>query len=181
MKTAKSSAADVANALLDDAQKAADSARGSYERQAKRRRWLAYALKGIALFGGLFVATVKVVDPTIPGVVIAAAVTLDQLMSNHRRMISDTAAANAIARTQRRVGNSYNDQVPLIVGKNNAGESKVAEEMLASLASQSAKALRDELDRIQTAVEQNDIEFLGSLNVDRFAQTSLPSVSTPAA
>jgi hypothetical protein len=46
--------------------------------------------------------------------------------------------------------------------------------MLTHLARNSAKVLRDELDRIHTAVEDSNIEFLGSLNVDRPTETPLP-------
>jgi len=167
------SAAELAQQLLDDAQKSADASRLLYTTHAKRRLMLAYLLKAVALFGGLFVATVKI-DPTIPGVIIAAAVILDQLMSNHRRMLTETIAASAITRTQRRVGNSFNDQVVSVVEANEKGQGEAAAAMLTDLARNSAKVLRDELDRIHTAVEDSNIEFLGSLNVDRPTETPLP-------
>ena len=141
-----------------------------------RRKVIAYTLKAIALFGGLFVATIVPLiklNPIIPGIIISAAVILDQLTSNYRRMLSYTVAASAIDRTQRRVGNKYNDQlIPIRAAIARGGKQKSdAEERLTTLAADSAKALRDELDQIHTAVETANIEFLSSLNLDQPTQT----------
>jgi hypothetical protein len=89
-------------------------------------------------------------------------------------MLTETIAASAITRTQRRVGNSFNDQVVAVVSMNEKGKSEAAAKMLTDLARKSAKVLRDELDRIHTAVEDSNIEYLGSLNVDRPTETPLP-------
>ena len=134
------SAGTTANVLLTDAQSAAIAAKEKYKTHAKWRLRLAYVLKAIALFGGLFVATVKI-DPTVPGIIISAAVILDQLTSNHRRMLADTTAASAIDRTERRVGNAYNDKITAIVAAIEKGGGPDAEALLTTLVSDSAKAL----------------------------------------
>jgi len=179
MSTIRGNALETANSFLRDAQLAAVNAKGQYEKQARKGRLIAYTLKAIALFGGLFVATIVPLlklNPILPGLVISAAIILDQLTSNYRRMLSYTVAASAVDRTQRRVGNRYNDQlVPIQTAIGRGGEKKAnAEEKLVTLAADSAKALRDELDKIHTAVEDSNIEFLSALNIDQPVQTRLP-------
>ena len=176
MASNTASALALANTLLDDAQKDALRSLVQFNKSADRRRYVAYTLKAISVFGGLVVATGKVPDATYVGIVISIAVILDQWSSNHDRMLSEKVGANAIARTQMRVGNAYNDQLTEVARVRDAGDPARAEGMAVKLATESAKALRDELDRIRTKVAGDDIEFLGSLNIDRPASTTVPQV-----
>ena len=138
---------------------------------------LAYGLKGIALFGGLFVAVVQS-HPAIMGVVISAAVLVDQLMSNHQRLITEQVAVNAVQRTLRRIETDYNDQVLAVIEATSKGKNTKAQDLLSKLAATSTKALRDELDRIHTAVEVADLQYLSALNVEHPTQTTVPKAVT---
>jgi hypothetical protein len=163
-------AAELAQTFLADALNEAQAAEIKYGRNATIHRVLAYGLKAVALFGGLAVATLPV-DNRIMGIIISAAVVLDQLLSNHRRLMTESVARNAVARTKRRVQTDYNARIVPIVQANQKGLPDEAREKLIALATSSTADLRKQLDEIQTAVENSRIEFLASLNVDSPAVT----------
>jgi hypothetical protein len=176
MAASTGKAVEAAQEFLKEAVEDANAAKLQYENLAKRRRYLAYTLKGIALFGGLFVAVVQIA-PAVFGAIISGAVLLDQLFSNHRRMISEQVAANAVQRTLRKVQGDYNHRVIDVIdaaerGQHDAAERVAGQKLLLQLARECTKLLRDELNQIHTAVEQADIEFLSALNVDRPGETS---------
>ena len=167
-------AAGVADRLLADAQGSANSAIAEYKNRASWRVAIAYVIKGIALFGGLVVATTPLY-PHILGFIISAAVLTDQLMSNQKRMITYKTAQGAVDRTQRRVGNAYNDRVVQVAQLEDEGNTAAAITLKTELANSSAKTLRDELDKIRDAVQKDDLQYLATLNVDNPAQTPLPT------
>jgi phosphomevalonate kinase len=111
------------------------------------------------------------------GIIISAAVLLDQLFSNYKRMMTATVAGAAVARTIRKVQNNYNDQVLDVIKKNQQGNAAAASDLLLELARLSSKTVRDEMDRIKTAVSEANIQFLSSLNMDQPATTVLPHAS----
>jgi hypothetical protein len=169
-------AADAAQTFLQDALDVAEVARKKYEWRAACRWWLAVTLKAITLLGGLSVA-VLTIDKVILGIVISAAVILDQLFSNYSRMMTETIAAAAVARTVRKVKNNYQDQVLDVIQKNKEGNSAAAQSLLLELARTCAKTVREEMDRIQSAVDNANIQFLSNLNVDKPVQTALPQAT----
>lgn len=163
-----SNAVTLAQKFLNEAMIAAKATQSKYERSTKIRRMLAIALKAIALFGGLAVAT-GWVNQTVLGVVISAAVLLDQLLSNHSRLLSEGVAANAVARTMRIAENSFNYNLVKVIEIRDKGKQKAAAQKLIQLAQETAKTVNDELNRIHTAVEKSDIEFLSRLNIEQTA------------
>jgi hypothetical protein len=171
---ARSRAADIADQLLKDAQASANDAITDYKHRASFRVGFAYVIKGIALFGGLVVATTPFL-PHILGFIISAAVLTDQLMSNQKRMITYKTAQGAVDRTQRRVGNAYNDRVVQVGELEDAGDAPVALKLKTELANTSAKTLRDELDKIRDAVQKDDLQYLATLNVNNPPQTPPPT------
>ena len=70
-------AQDVFNAAVQEG----EARQKRYNDYADWTKYLAYVLKGIALFGGLVVATIPITS-TILGFIISAAVLIDQLFSN---------------------------------------------------------------------------------------------------
>jgi len=175
----RGSAAAAAQEFFNSALNEAKALKGTYESSAKRRRWLAIILKGIALFGGLAVATLNVYHVVL-GVIISVAVLIDQLFSNYGRMMTETIATDAVARTLRRVEGNYNHEVLDVIGANEKGDSERARALLMDLARKSAKVVRDELDRIRTAVEDANIQFLSNLNLDQAAPANTPLPKAPA-
>jgi len=176
----KGSAADAAQKFLEEAMNDAKADKTKYERKSNVRYYIAVVLKGIALFGGLAVATLKG-NQVVLGIIISVAVAIDQLFSNHKRMMTETAAADAIDRTIRKVENNYNDQVLDVINANEANDSAKARTLLIDLARMSAKTMRDELDRVKIAVANANLEFLSSLNLDQPAKTALPEAATTPA
>lgn len=166
-------AAEAAQQFLAEALKESESAHNRFMLSYRMRFYLAVTLKGIALFGGLAVATLDI-SQVVLGVVISAAVLFDQLFSNHKKMMAEAIAADAIDRTIRKVKDNYNDQVLDVVQANSSGDAAIAHELLFKLARQSAKTIRDELNRIKIAVAEVNIQYLSSLNIDQPATTSLP-------
>lgn len=88
-------------------------------------------------------------------------------------MITYKTAEGAVDRTQRRVGNAFNDQVVRVAELKDAGDTAAAIKLKIELANGSAKTLRDELDRIKEAINKDDLQYLATLNVDSPTQTPL--------
>lgn len=177
-------AAELAQKLLGEATSSAEQAERSFKRQALCRKIPAYLIKAVALFGGLSITVMPGPYVPVAGLVITAAVLLDQLLSNYKRMIVYTIAHNAVRRTLRRIEAEYNDNIIHIVNVNTQPKGgKEAKQMLIDLARRSSRALRDEMDRIHTAVDQANVDFLRALNVDQPTQTHIPppSASPPSA
>jgi hypothetical protein len=166
-------ATEAAQKFLGEAIQEAEQARSTYDKHASARYYLALALKGVALFGGLIVAT-SYFNNVVLGFIISAAVLLDQLFSNYKRMMTDVVASAAVDRTVRKVKTNYNDQVLDVISANEQGDKKRARELLFTLARDSARTVRQELDRIKEAVAHANIQFLSSLNLDQTAKTELP-------
>jgi len=161
---------------FDDAIKDGEKALETYKKEAKLAKSIAYTLKGIALFGGLVVATVPV-TAVILGFIIAAAVLLDQLFSNFGRLIVYTEAAHAIERTLDRIKANHTHEIIPIIDLNLKPETQsVARRMLIALLRDSTKVIRDELARVKKAITDKDIQFLSTLNLDSKPNTALPKV-----
>jgi hypothetical protein len=158
------SAAEAAQKFLQAALNRAGAAEKKYRAKAWWRYWLALALKAIALLGGIAVATLASYQVLL-GVIISVAVAVDQLFSNHSRMITETIASDAIARTLRKVEDDYQHEVVLVI-KRAGTDAEGAKDQLMELARKSSQYVRTELDRIQKAVEDANIQFLSSLNID---------------
>jgi hypothetical protein len=169
----KGDAAEAAQQFLDEAMNEAEQLRVNYVKYAQLRYYLAVVLKGIALFGGLVVATLDV-NKVALGITISGAVLLDQLFSNYNRMMTDTVAGAAVDRTMRRVRDNYNDRVLDVIKANQHGDAAGARDLLLDLARASAKTVRQEMDRIKDAVSRANIQFLSSLNLDQPEKTELP-------
>src|SRR5690348_6951517 len=77
----------------------AEGARKAVEREAKRRRALAYGFKAIAVLGGVVLAA-GLVPPVSQflGFAIATAVAIDGLFSNHMRLITTVKATQAYSK-----------------------------------------------------------------------------------
>jgi hypothetical protein len=92
-------------------------------------------------------------------------------------MMTETIAAAAVARTVRKVENNYQDLVLDVIQKNKEGNSAAAQSLLLELARTCAKTVREEMDRIQSAADSANIQFLSNLNVDKPVQTALPQAT----
>jgi hypothetical protein len=173
MQFPKGDPAELAQQNYLMAQKRSREAEQHFRLISARRQWIAVTLKGITLVGGLAVA-VAPAGTTALGVVISLAVLADQLFANHKRLLSETEAANAVSRTLRRVEAKYQDLIIEVVSENRRGKVELARAMLVELARKSTTALDDELDRIKTAVENKNLVFLSTLNIDHPAETPIP-------
>jgi len=144
----------------------ADRARRAVTREAWRRRFVAYALKGIAVLGGLVLA-VGLVPPLSQwlGFGIAAAVAVDGLVSNHMRLITTVKATQAYGRLLRSVTRSHQrDLSPILNLK--ASDPGTAQRQLDDLNARLLKELHMSSERIETALDEADLKALLRLSVE---------------
>lgn len=146
----------------------AEKKKESYIKISKRRKAFAYSLKAISLFGGIVVAVFPI-TASVVGVLIVIAVALDYISSNYKSLVIYTEAANAIGRTLTKVKNDYNYELLPIIrinSENNPENTNKVRELVSNLARESMKFVNDELDKIQTAIDLKQVEFLTALNLD---------------
>lgn len=137
-------------------------------RQLRIRRGIAYVLKGISLFGAIVVAAkLPWIDQTALGLIIAAAVGLDQLTSNHARLLAIAGAEYAYDRLLAKVKAAHSGELLTVVGLRKAGR---ATEGIAHL-NATLTSLTDEINQSKRAIVDNlrqaDLKALDNLYVDQ--------------
>jgi hypothetical protein len=133
------------------------------------RRAMAYILKAAAAGGSLVVATGKWPEAhQACGVAVLAAVLLDTISSNHKRLLAEVKAGYAYEALRHHVKSDYNRAVDPLNKRLGAGsaESKAAEEAIASLQQKAHKTLSDGIEGIRTRLAQADVEALQALSLD---------------
>jgi len=153
------------------------------ERETLRRRLVAYLLKTVALFGGIVVAA-RVLDAQYSswvGFALVGAVTVDQLFSNHERLLVMTEARAAYRRLLRNIKHEYNQA--LEIERLTDDTEPAAQERAARKQARNLKAFTDrlhhEMEAVRGALDQADLRALRGLAPAAAAQT-LPAPSLPS-
>ena len=136
------------------------------ESLGQKRRWSAYALKIVAGGAGLAIATglLSGIDQIL-GVVVLVAVFIDQVFSNHMRLISETQAAHAYRALARKVKADFNPVRNPIALKASEGDAKAQSE-LDELMRNAHKALSEGINEIESGLEATDIKALKALSLE---------------
>ncbi|RMH26623.1 MAG: hypothetical protein D6692_08940 [Planctomycetota bacterium] len=144
----------------------AEEARKKVAREALWRKGLAYALKGLAVLGGLVLAA-GVVPPMSQalGLAISGAVTLDFLLSNHQRLLTVVTASQAYRRLLREVARTHRRELPAVLELKSTDSSQ-AEKELNQLNSRLVAKLHSDCDAIETALDEADLKALKNLSLD---------------
>jgi hypothetical protein len=131
------------------------------------RRFFAYLLKCVSIFGAIIVAVkISWIDQTVLGLTIAAAIGLDQLTSNHARLLSIAAARYACERLRAKIVSKHSRELPAIVRLRNAGSTDEAKTQFESLMSGLMTEIFDGQEKILEAVQGEDLKALNNLYVD---------------
>jgi hypothetical protein len=131
------------------------------------RRVLAYLLKSISIFGAIIVAAkIEWIDQTVLGLVIAAAVGLDQLTSNHARLLAIAAARYACERLYANIVAKHSTRLPSILSLRDKRQETEARRQLENLLSELMLDLHKGQEKILVAVQEADLKALNSLYVD---------------
>lgn len=138
------------------------------KKEANLRRWGAYVLKGVAIFGGIAVSTgLKENIAQIVGVVIVVAIASDTLLSNHLRLVVMTEAANAYSNLFYKIAANYNNKMIKIESLRNQGKHQQAYEELVELNQEYNTLIYDNTRIIKEKVQQADLAFLKNLALDK--------------
>jgi hypothetical protein len=153
----------------------AQAAERTYSWNATWRLWLAYALKAIAVLGGVFIAIVKQY-PEIVGGIVAFAVAIDQIMANQRRLVIEQAAAHAVQRINRQIEAHFNQELTAVTRLRDSGHNQEASNLLTEIVQKYTGLLSNELDRVETARANSQLELLASLNIENANRSTSPSL-----
>lgn len=117
------------------------------EKLGSQRRYFAYFLKIIAGGAGLVIATGFVSEfDQVLGAAVLVAVFLDQVFSNHLRLIAETKAAHAYKVLSRRVKGNFNSNRGAVVNMAKNGDvdaEKELEKMMLDVHSELSKGIAD--------------------------------------
>lgn len=161
-------AANLQQKLFDDRLKELQDHRRRFAREAWVRRGAAYVLKAISIFGAIIVAAkLEWVDQTWLGLIIAASVGLDQLASNHARLLAIVAARYACDRLYARIAAKHSQALPSILMMRDQGQTGQAASNLSALLAKLMEELHDGQETILSAVEEADLKALNNLYVDQ--------------
>jgi hypothetical protein len=133
-------------------------------REAQYRKALAYFLKGVAIFGGIALATgQEIISSKIIGVVIAIAIGIEEWTSNHDRMIFTTSAYKAYFRLLYQVAHEYNKGITKVTELRDAGDDEGAKKELTILDGKNADLLYKTTTVLKEKIDKEDITFLNKL------------------
>jgi len=130
------------------------------------RRWLAYFLKGVAVFGGIAIAAgLNKEAAHFVGIAIAVAVAIDGLFLNHTKLLAATKGASAYKYLLKDIRNEHQKKLAPILAKK-ADDLTAAMEKLTELNLSLKDRLDSESKTIDQALNEVDIKALNSLSLD---------------
>ena len=134
--------------------------------EAKKRRLTAYLLKGLAVFGGIAVAAgLRGWWSQAVGILITVAVAIDALSANHSRLLTLTKASQAYSRLLETTSHGYDqDLAPLFRLRGISPHE--AEAQLEAMIRTATETLFAERQKIETALQEDDLKLLNSLSVE---------------
>lgn len=130
------------------------------------RKILAYTLKFVAAGGSLAIATalLKKYDQII-GIAVLVVIFIDELTSNHKRLIAEVEAGYAYRSLRSRAKWSFNSQFELIIDDVKA-EDQAAIEQYKLLKKEAHDMLTTGIESIRQKLQDADIAALKSLSLD---------------
>ncbi|MEM7101103.1 MAG: hypothetical protein AAF541_22775 [Pseudomonadota bacterium] len=139
-------------------------------REANYRKFFAYGLKIIVILAGLVIAmqAPSTLDKVL-GAAISLATALDQIFSNHVRLIAVTTATKALARAYDAIVNRHtNDIGPVVAAAKSGDEStrKAGEEKGANALFKMRNDFDAKLQEIETALDEQHIKALEKLTLE---------------
>lgn len=140
-------------------------------RDALQRKWTAYGLKAVAVFGGIAIAAgLPETAAHLVGVAITIAISLDAMFSNHVKLVTATKADNAYKYLLRDVQNEHSTKLApiLILKKSNPTE---AQRQLSELNTALKQRLDGESKTIEIAIDEADVKALTALSLDSDRQS----------
>ena len=141
-------------------------------REAKLRRWTAYLLKAIAIFGGIAIAAgLNAFWSHVVGLAIAVVVAMDALSSNHKRLLIVTAAANAYSNLLRNIHQTYMQKLAGVLRLKKTDKA-AAETELESLIDTLLNQLNAEQNRIEEGLQADDLKLLKDISLEQHAAVS---------
>lgn len=159
---------------LGDLYKEVDARQKKLKGEARVRSVVAYILKGVAVLGsgliasGLFSQQQESVDriPQVIGLLILISVSIDNVFSNHKRLLVAKEAENALWALQKKVKHEFNGNVaPLYKRRQKCDES--VEKAIDKLMSKAHKDLYTGIQVVQQKINTVDIEAFTSLSLDQ--------------
>jgi hypothetical protein len=130
---------------------------------------MAYLLKTAAAGGSLVVATGKWPEAhQACGVAVLAAVLLDTISSNHKRLLAEVKAGYAYEALRHHVKSDYNRALDPLNRKLDAGgeASEAAEVAITKLQQKAHKTLADGIAEIRSRLAQADVDALQALSLE---------------
>jgi hypothetical protein len=133
--------------------------------EAKIRRFTAYFLKGLAIFGGIAVAAgLSGFWSHLVGIAIMAAVGIDSWLSNQKRLLLVTKAANAYKRLLKTTRHEYNQSLAPSL-KLPETDPKRGEQIEAVIQEKTDKLFKEQ-QVIDAALEEEDLKLLNYLAME---------------
>jgi hypothetical protein len=157
---------EYAQNVFDEAYQYAQSERQPLRREAVRRAVIAYGLKGLAVFGGIAIASGLLQEhaQTI-GLAITVAVAADGLSSNHVRMVLVAKAAEAYRQLGRQAKRDHQKALIPILEKMQKDPDSARSDLLTLLKTLTEK-LHTGCEQIEKALSEKQIETLNALSLD---------------
>jgi hypothetical protein len=138
-------------------------------REAIVRRWTAYLLKAIAVFGGIAIAAgLNAYWSHVVGVLIAVVVGTDGVFSNHKRLLIVTAAANAYSNLLRNIRQTYNQKLGDVL-RLKTRDKAAAESQLGDFIGSLLRELNKEQNQIESGIQSDDLKLLQNISVEQHA------------
>jgi hypothetical protein len=149
-----------------------DTDRKSAARGRNWRRWVAYLLKAIAIFGGIAVASgLEQQLAQKVGVAILMAAGVDLWLSNSKALVIYAQAVDSYDALRKRAERRHQtDLIPILVAVED--EDAEASDKLVAMVGGLLDMCNVELERIEKALREGNLETLKALEIENKKQTS---------
>jgi hypothetical protein len=149
---------------FENAYNKAASDKSRIDQELEKFKRIAFALKGLAVFGGLLITSgfIRQYDQVL-GFAISVAVAYDAFVSNHKRTMSRAAASGAFRQMLATIHSRHTDALERLLPKKNTPEFEPeAVQLLGDLRRVIEKTSED----IASALEKSDTDALQALAVE---------------
>lgn len=165
------SAFDFAQQQFKDALAAVERQKSGVDSDLKNLKRRAYALKGIAVFGGLVITSgfVSMANQVI-GFIISVAVAFDAYVSNHKVTMSRATASTAYRRLIEITASEHTDALQQALPYSTADPPRFETEMVAKL-TELRKRLETVSTQIRDALDKADYDALQALAIESKSTT----------
>lgn len=154
--------------MFEDAYNSAKSRHSEYSSESKKRLFVAYVFKIIAVIGGIVLTTgVPEKVAQVIGISISIVIAIDLIFSNHKRLLITTKASKGLGLFLEDIQFQYNKSIQFVMNHRDSGNDQQAKESHDSINNEYAIKCHEKSQQVKKAVDEADLKLLEALSIEK--------------